>query len=220
MKKEHAAGGGQSAAGASVTEARPDWLVGTGATGAERALGYGGAFVLAALIVLSDQRANMPIASSLWQLVLLFVFAYEIAGGAVANMLNACKRQYHWTPPRDTGWLGRAMRDARIFTLLHVHPVLIALAFSGSLRNAVIWYCALQGAVWITLAVPLYLRRALATFFAMVALVVVYGWLPLGAGLEWVIPALFVKLVMGHAVYEEAYGPQSQVAPRHSELLR
>lgn len=36
--------------------------------------------------------------------------------------------------------------------------------------------------------------------------------LPLGPGLDWVVPALFVKLVLAHAVREEPYAAPSQLA--------
>lgn len=62
------------------------------------------------------------------------------------------------------------------------------------------------------LATPLYLRRALATAVSMLAIIGAPLVLPLGAGLGWVVPALFVKLVLAHAVREEPYAAPSQLA--------
>lgn len=187
-----------------------DWLVGTGATQAERVLGYGAALVLSVMIVGADLVAQTPIASTWWQLAILIFFAFDIAGGAVANMLNSCKRHYHGAASQSEGRLARALRNARVFTLLHVHPILIALVFSAPVEEAVLWYLALQSAVWMTLATPLYLRRAAATALTLMAVLVNQVWLPFGSGLEWVVPALFIKLVMGHAVREEPYASRSQ----------
>lgn len=191
---------------------RADALVGTGATGAERALGYGSAAVLALVIVGADLLRADPVAQAGWQVALLAVFAFDIAGGAVANMLNACKRLYHSPLRTEDGAVLRALKNPRLFTALHVHPLLIVLAFGGSLANAAIWYLLLQAAVWGVLAAALYLRRAVATAVSMLAIVCAPLVLQLGPGLDWVVPALFVKLVLAHAVREEPYAAPSQLA--------
>ncbi|MEM1150405.1 MAG: hypothetical protein AAGI03_07585 [Pseudomonadota bacterium] len=191
---------------------RTDGLVGTGATSAERLMGYGTALVLTAVIVGADMMRGSPVAATWWQIGILAFFAYDIAGGAVANMLNSCKRLYHSPRKPTEGALLGALKDARVFTGIHVHPIIIAATLGGSVANSVIWYLALQVAVWLTLATPLYLRRAAATALVMVAILVHQIWLPLGMGLEWVIPALFIKMVLGHAVQEETYAAPSQMA--------
>ena len=127
---------------------RIDGLVGTGATGAERALGYGSAAVLTLLIVGDDLLRVEPVAQAGWQVALLALFAFDIAGGAVANMLNSCKRLYHSPPRPEEGAILRALKNPRLFTALHVHPLLIVWAFGGSLAHAAIWYLLLQVAVW------------------------------------------------------------------------
>ncbi len=193
-------------------EGRTDGLVGTGATGAERLLGYGTAGVLTAIIVGADLMRATPVATAWWQMAVLAFFAYDVAGGAVANMLNSCKRFYHAPRhPREAGLLC-VLKDARVFTGIHVHPIIIAATLGGSVFVSIGWYLALQGAVWVTLATPLYLRRAAATAWTMVATLVHQFWVPLGPGLEWVIPALFIKMVMGHAVREEPYAAADQIA--------
>jgi hypothetical protein len=190
---------------------RPDGLVGTGATTAERLIGYGTAALLTTAIVGADLARAEPVAPTGWQLALLAFFAYDIAGGAVANMLNSCKRLYHAPPqPGEGRWL-RLLKDARIFTAIHIHPVLIALTLDESLWAAGTWYLLLQLAVWTVLAAPLYLRRGIATCLTMLAILGDQLLLPLGSGLEWVIPALFIKIVMGHAVREEPYAAPTQL---------
>lgn len=190
----------------------PDGLVGAGATVAERVLGYGSAAILTVVIVGADLLRTEPVASAWWQIAILAFFAFDIAGGAVANMLNSCKRFYHAPRRPSDGKLLGALKDARIFTAIHLHPIIIVVALGGSVVTAAFWYVALQGAVLATLATPLYLRRPAATALTMMVLLVHQIWLPLGEGLEWVVPALFIKLVLGHAVQEEPYAARSQIA--------
>ena len=71
-----------------------DPLCGTGATRAERMLAYGFAAFFTAIILAADFYRDVPIAEG-WRVALLAFFAFDIAGGAVANMLNSCKRFYH-----------------------------------------------------------------------------------------------------------------------------
>ena len=193
-------------------EGKTDGLSGTGATSAERLMSYGSAAVLTVLIVTADLMGASPVAASWWQIALLAFFAYDIAGGAVANMLNSCKRLYHSGAKPSDGRVLSLLKNARLFAAIHVHPILIALLLGGSFGASIIWYAALQAAVWLTLATPLYLRRAAATALTMIAILVDQTWLPLGSGLEWVIPALFIKMVMGHSVQEEPYAHPSQLA--------
>lgn len=207
--------------GTHCTDAQVTWhysgrtygLVGTGATATERALGYGSAAVLTLVILGADVLRADPVAQAGWQVALLALFAFDIAGGAVANMLNSCKRLYHSPPRPEDGAILRALKNPRLFTALHVHPLLIVWAFGGSLAHAAIWYLLLQVAVWGVLAAPLYLRRALATAVSMLAIISAPLAWPLGTGLDWVVPALFVKLVLAHAVREEPYAAPSQLAP-------
>ena len=183
-----------------------DPLVGSGATSAERLMGYGGAGVVTAFLVWIAYASGVP-ATSAWQWAVLVFFAYDIGGGAVANMLNSCKRFYHTPSKPSEGTFVRAAKNVRVFTAIHVHPVVAAAFLGGSVGSALVWYALLQGAVWTVLAAPLYLRRPFATLLTVLALIAASSLLPLGAGLEWFIPCLFIKMVMGHAVQEEPYAP-------------
>ncbi|MEO1109714.1 MAG: hypothetical protein AAFX90_17515 [Pseudomonadota bacterium] len=190
-----------------------DPLVGSSATRAERWLGYGGAGLITALLVISTYMGSPPF-DKLWQWAVFVFFAYDIGGGAVANMLNSCKRFYHSRAVPGEGAFVRAAKNVHLFTAIHIHPIVAAALLGGSVPNAVIWYLALQGSVWLVLAVPLYLRRPFATLFAVVAVIAEYNFLSLGDGLEWFIPCLFIKMVMGHAVQEEPYAPRAPSDPR------
>jgi hypothetical protein len=181
-----------------------DPLVGSGATRAERWLGYGGAGLVTALIV-GFTAVNGNLITAQWQWAVLIFFAYDIGGGAVANMLNACKRFYHSPLQPDEGAFIRRAKNVRVFTAIHIHPIVAAALLGGSVANAFVWYILLQLCVWLVLSAPLYLHRPLATLATVTALATESAILPLGAGLEWFIPCLFIKMVMGHAVREEPY---------------
>lgn len=181
-----------------------DPLCGTGATLAERLLAYGMATLFTAIIVVTDLYRDAPIAEG-WGIALLAFFAFDIVGGAVANMLNSCKRFYHSNLKPGEGMGARLAKNPTLFTAIHVHPVIAAYFFGGYVLNAALWYLLLQASVAVTLALPLYLRRAGATAITVLALLGSQSFLPLGAGLEWFIPCLFIKLVLGHAVQEEPY---------------
>ena len=187
---------------------KADLLCGTEATTAERWLAYGMATLFTAIILAADVYSETPVASG-WSLLLLGFFAFDIAGGAVANMLNSCKRFYHSARQAGEGMGAHLAKSPALFTGIHVHPIVAAYVFGGSVLTGVIWYVLLQSAVALTLAMPLYLRRAGATTTTLLALLANQTILPLAAGLEWFIPCLFVKMVLGHAVQEEPYRPAS-----------
>ena len=183
-----------------------DPLVGSGATLAERIMGYGGAGIVTALLVWIAHSNGFPAANA-WQWAAFAFFAYDIGGGAVANMLNSCKRFYHTPATAPEGAFIRAAKNVRVFTAIHVHPIIAAAILGGSMSNAFTWYVVLQISVWVVLAAPLYLRRPLSTLLTVLAVITASSLLPLGTGLEWFIPCLFIKMVMGHAVQEEPYAP-------------
>ncbi|WP_298938499.1 hypothetical protein [uncultured Ruegeria sp.] len=181
-----------------------DPLCGTGATVAERVLAYGMATIFTGIILVADQARNVPVAEG-WKIALLAFFAFDIAGGAVANMLNSCKRFYHTHLQQGEGLSARLAKNPMLFTAIHVHPIIIAYFLNGHLLNATIWYALLLVSVTTVLLMPLYLRRASATGLTVLALLGDQLLLPLGDGLEWFIPCLFMKMVLGHAVQEEPY---------------
>lgn len=181
-----------------------DPLCGTGATPLERLLAYGMATLFTGIILLVDQSRDTPVAEGWWIVVLAF-FAFDIAGGAAANMLNSCKRFYHTGPQPGEGKSARMVKNPILFTAFHVHPIIIAYFLQGNLLNAAVWYALLFASVATVLMLPLYLRRAAATGLTVLAVLGNQYFLPLGVGLEWFIPCLFIKMVLGHAVQEEPY---------------
>lgn len=183
---------------------RADPICGTGATRAERLLAYGMAALFTGIILVANHYQGAPPIDG-WRIALLAFFAFDIAGGAVANMLNSCKRFYHTGLKAGEGYGARLAKNSTLFTAVHVHPMIAAYFFHGNMANAAVWYVLLQLSVALILALPLYLRRAGATAAIVLALLGSQSFLPLGAGLEWFIPCLFIKMVLGHAVREEPY---------------
>jgi hypothetical protein len=57
------------------------------------------------------------------------------------------------------------------------------------------------------LQMPLYLQRPAALGIILIAILLNLYILPPVWGFEWLIPALFLKIVYGHLVREEPYRP-------------
>ncbi len=185
---------------------KPDALMGTGATRAEKMLAYAGGIVGALLYVYFAWTHAYPWAW--WQYAIAFVLALDVGGGVVANALNSCKR-FYFAPlqPNETGWT-RVAKNHFAFTALHVHPFVIALVFgAGAWLYGAVWYGALLLSAVIVLRVPLYLQRPTALLMIFVALLANYYFVAPVPGFEWFVPALFLKIVYGHLVREEPYRP-------------
>ncbi len=192
---------------------RVDWSVnspnrpflGNGYTWAEAALAHGTAVALTAFVLGYWWAATET--PALWQAALLALVAYDVAGGVVANHLNSCKRFYHVAELPAGSIMLRVMRKPVLFTTAHVHPIVMAIAFGFPLETGLAWYAAVWLSVLLVTRTPLYIRRPTAVAFCLFALILNQTIFPLPIGLEWFIPCLFLKLVLGHAVQEEPYRP-------------
>ena len=183
----------------------PDGFFGTGALPTERALvwifGMGGT----ALVIWQAWTRSMP--WTWWQYVMAALLALDVLGGVVANSLNSCKRFYHSAiQPGETGLIALS-KNHFLFTLLHVHPLLIGFLFSPGWQYGIYWYPALVLSAMLVRAVPLYLQRPGAMGLIMAAILANLYLIQPVSGFEWFIPALFLKIVYGHAVREEPYRP-------------
>lgn len=145
-----------------------------------------------------------------WQLALASLLALDVLGGVAANALNSCKRFYHSElKAGETGFTALA-KNHLVFSLLHIHPLLIGLLF-GNLNwgYGVVWYAALVLSTVLVLAAPLYLRRPLALGLVMTAILLNGYFIVPVHGFEWLMPAMFLKIVYGHNVREEPYRKES-----------
>ncbi|MFN9271528.1 MAG: hypothetical protein ACK54F_05175 [Planctomycetia bacterium] len=183
-----------------------DLAVGTGAEASEKLIVYG-ASVIAACAFAPLWLCHYQ-GWDWWIYVVCAIFAFDIAGGVVANATNSCKRFYQTPSKPDDPAVVRFLKSGINFDLLHLHPVVLALLVPGaSALNGFSWYLGLILSVLIVRQVPLYLRRPSAFAIIVVAIVVNLYVLPLGPGLEWVMPLMFLKIVYGHTVQEEPYRP-------------
>jgi hypothetical protein len=187
--------------------ARADWLIGAGATPAEKVLMYGTAVAGAALVWFLWQREGVT-GWSWWQVGLALLFALDLFGGAMSNAASSTKRQYQAPLPPRASPLARLAHSPMGFSALHIYPfVVVALYPGGSLWWAIGWYAAMLVAVYLlTYVTPGYLQRpaAMTIFVVSVPIALAFESPPGWAWLPFVFTA---KLVLGHAVHEEAYRP-------------
>jgi hypothetical protein len=183
---------------------KPDVMFGTGATVIEQALVW--IFGLTGTAILAWMAWARALPWAWWQYAIAGLMAVDILGGVVANSLNTCKRFYH-TPirPDETGSTAFA-KNHIAFTALHVYPLIAGLFFGQvSWEYGLIWYAAVLLSSIAVLTTPLYLRRPLAMGIIMIAILVNLYLIEPIPGFEWLVPALFLKIVYGHIVREEPY---------------
>lgn len=183
----------------------PDGFFGTGATASERTL----VWVLAIGSSLLLGFFWLKTTSWMWwQYAIAALLALDTLGGVVANSLNSCKRYYHSPIQPEEKGFNALSKNHVAFTAMHVHPLLVALLFSNmNWTYGIFWYLAMLIASLIVLRTPLYMQRPLAMGLIMLAILVNYYIVPPISGFEWLIPALFLKIVYGHNVREEPYRP-------------
>lgn len=185
-----------------------DISCGTGATNAERFLGYLGGFTGLILYIFFSLRGIYP--WNCYQYLIGGALAFDVAGGLVCNCLNSCKRFYS-SPlqSNETSLIVRIVKQHRIFTLMHIHPFIIQLTFGSSehFYYGIFWYSMLQLSALIVVQSPLYLQRPISMFLCLISLILNYYIIPSIDGFEWLIPSLFMKIIYGHLVQEEPYRP-------------
>jgi hypothetical protein len=181
-----------------------DGFFGTGATKAERAMVW--IFGLLGTAVLGWYWRTSSINWAWWQYAIAALLALDVLGGVAANSLNSCKRFYH-SPikPQETG-LTSLSKNHFAFTAIHVHPLLIGLLFGNmNWGYGLFWYLALVLSAVLVMSIPLYLQRPLAMGLIMTAILLNLYFIQPVIGFEWLVPALFLKIVYGHIVREEPY---------------
>lgn len=186
--------------------AKPDPLCGSGATWAERLLAYSFALGVTVVLMKYFEFNESPLIDG-WRYWAMVGLIFDIAGGVVANMLNSCKRFYH--APLQAGESGtvKIFKNPIAFTAFHIHPILVSLIFYGDINVGITWYALLFMSTALTHVMPLYLQRPFASAFIVMAIMGSAYGPAYPEGLEWFIPCLFLKIVLGHGVQEEPYRP-------------
>ncbi len=180
--------------------------VGSGATAAERFLVYATSSLAGFTYLALWYLDAYPWAW--WQYAVCGFFAFDIVGGAIANVTNSGKRFFHTASKDGDSGVVRFLKSDSNFAILHIHTIVLALLIpEANLIAGVAWYIGLVISVLAVTSTPLYLQRPTAFLFIVLAIIVHRYFLPLGVGLEWVVPLIFVKIVYGHTVQEEPYRP-------------
>ena len=165
-------------------------LFGPDATSAELALGWGAAFTaMAAQLIwaLSSDEWSML------QSVVAVAFAFDIGGGVVVNTMRSARRWWH---RGDQG-----TRQHLAFFLAHIHPFIIAAMWPGfDWWQAAALYVSMLAMTSLVLGVPVYLKRPVSFGLASIGIIIGVTVLAAPAGLVWLPPMYYVKLVMAHAV--------------------
>jgi hypothetical protein len=179
-----------------------DRIVGPGATPAENTLivlsSIIGAFAVA--LQLSSQGFDSL------HIAVGAILGFDIIGGAVCNATDTTKRWYH--RPEAT-WVQHIA-----FVLPHLlHVAMVSWLFRGSIGFDWNYFGSISSylffATVIVLVIPSYLKRPVAA--GLYLIVIAIGLYKVGStlGVEWFIPALFLKLLMGHIVPEQLHSRAS-----------
>lgn len=153
-------------------------------------IGSGAVAAILAAWALAVQDANI------WLIVLGAVIALDVIGGAVCFATETTKRWYHRP--------GVTIGQHASFTCIHLlHIGVVAWAFRGDGFDAT--YAATVSACLViamlaVLATPSRLKLPVAVIFYLITIGLVLCVLGATPGLEWFVPALFVKLLIGHLV--------------------
>lgn len=179
---------------------RWDAFVGPGATSAEEWMQLLGGLALGGLALIAF-FARFPGQPTPAQIVAIAVLALDLSGGIITNATSTAKRWYHRA--------GQGPRQHIIFVLPHgLHLVVLVWLFPGfAWWFLPLFYGCLVAATLLIVRAPLYLQRPLAMIcYAAVALLSLLSE-PI-AGLEWVVPFLFLKLLVSHLLKEAPFRPE------------
>ena len=187
---------------------KTDLAVGTQATTTEKLLGWTAGFV--GIVIIAFFYWQNKYGWAIWQYIAVAIIAFDVVGGAVANSLNSCKRFYHSPLQIEPNYV-KIVKNHLFFSLIHIHPLIVSLIFSSaSWFYGLFWYLSLQISVLSITQTPLYLQRPVSILIIVIALLTNDYFISSPAGLEWLVPVLFIKIVYGHTVREEPYRPVTE----------
>jgi hypothetical protein len=125
------------------------------------------------------------------QLIVVALFAFDIAGGISVNASPSARRWWHrpgqgrWAPLR--------------FVLAHLHPFALALLFPAfAWGSAALVYGYAVGAALVIVLTPRPLQRPLAFALYALSLLLALYLIRVPAGLEWFAPLYLLKLLLAH----------------------
>lgn len=182
-----------------------DAFIGPGATVAEEWLQFLGSMILSAIALLIF-FIRFPGEPTFTQIMITALIALDLSGGIITNATSTAKRWYH---REGQGW-----RQHIAFVLPHgIHLALLVSLFGGfAWWFFLVFYGYLIATTILILQTPLYLQRPMAfvCYAGVVLLNIVF--VPV-AGLEWVVPFLFLKLLISHLLKEAPFRPEEANEP-------
>jgi hypothetical protein len=187
-------------------EGAPDPIAGTGANWLEHVLMWLAGLSGAGLMIFLAHDGY--VAWTWLQTAIAAVLGFDLIGGAVALNLNSAKRFYHSPPQESERGAVRFMKGPLYLPATHVHPILVYLLYKpDEYMTGIAVYLAAAVSVAVVRIAPLYLARPLAVAAIVASTIAAIYVLPLVPGFEWLVPVLFLKLVLGFGVREEPYRP-------------
>ncbi len=180
-----------------------DRFVGPGATNVEEwiQLLLGGCIAMACIALF---WVNAPDWASWHHYVVVVLLGLDIGGGIVTNATNSAKRWYHRS--------GHGAAKHLMFVSTHtLHLAVIAWLFAS---DAILYFSVsaimfASGAI-VIVSSPLYLQRPVA--YGIFALIYLASLLPLLQiqGLDWFLPLMALKLLLGHLTKEAPFRPDTE----------
>ena len=187
-------------------EDKLDLALGNGANKAEKILGWSSCLVIPFFLLFYVNKEQLQ--WSYIQLITGIIVAFDIGGGMVCNSLNSCKRFYHSTFHTNEKKYIFIIKKHLIFSSLHIHTIVVWLAFDmNNWYNGLIWYILLMASAILVNWPPLYIKRPLSMLIILFSIMINLYIINPVIGFEWLVPVLFIKIVYGHLVREEPYRP-------------
>lgn len=186
---------------------RPGWrgtvdrFFGPGQTRAEILVQSLGVPVLGALVALVVVSRGVHL--QWWAATVLTLFTFDALGGVLTNATGAAKRWYH-----RPGTRAERLR----FVVLHLGHLALVAAFVLDRQ----WgWLALNAAILLGFAVlieytPLPVRRPVAMGALVAAVLLNQGMSSLPDGLGWLVPLLYLKLLVSHLVPEAPFASSAE----------
>jgi len=174
-------------------------FIGPGATRPEIILQFGAALVASVAAIVYPLSAGFS--WTWWQYAIVGALALDMAGGILTNATNSGKSWYHRASQTNARHL--------IFIAIHIFQIgLVYGFFAPNLwRQGVYLYAVLIILSIVILATPRYLQRPVSLLCYIGAIMFyLYAITPV-EGMEWFVPAFFLKLLVSHLPYEICFRP-------------
>jgi hypothetical protein len=133
------------------------------------------------------------------QILVALEMGLDLGGGMIINMMDSCRNFYHSPILKEEPWIVRTLKRPFLFTSLHIYPILVYVFFDPTkLVYGFMWYGILLISVLLILKSPEFIQRPLSILIVLIAIMInSFVIIPI-YGFVWLIPVLFIKLIVGH----------------------